>query len=521
MLRTFRIISQCVFFSIFIILLFFLNNSDFAAKIQTELFLQINPLVALLTSVASRKVIMALIPGAILIIVLTIIFGRVFCGWICPLGTAIDFSDHFIIGKARNISRRPHVYIQRLKYVLLLILVVLSVFGILVPFFMDPISIATRISAVVIDPSLHTVEMLALNISDSFRNLFTVQKSTGSQILAIVVPGCFASVLIFVAVFIGGFWDRRFWCQYICPTGAFLGLLSRYPLLRRIVHDDKCNSCHACATRQCPVRAINHDNVKSTASAECIVCGICSQNRRDCTSFALGKQKNAPVEPPHLARRHFITGVIAGVVAPTVLHGTGAGSILQVEPVRPPGALPENEFLSRCIACGECMKACPNHALHPCGFLDGLTKVNTPRIVPQIGYCKEDCTACTNVCPTVAIRPVPVADKPYIKTGTAVVNKSSCIAWKGESSCLVCQTHCPYQAISEQNIECGETTLYGPIVDKELCTGCGACEKYCVIKSDPAIRVSSYGERRYSDGPFISEKRRKKIDQKRKENLES
>lgn len=520
MLRTIRIISQCVFFLVFVILLFFLNNQNFAHRLQTEIFLQLNPLVALLSSIASRKVIWALLPGAVVVTVVTMLLGRVFCGWICPLGAAIDFSDHFIIGKARNISRRPRIYIQRLKYVLLLFLAVLSMFGVLVPFFMDPISIATRISAIIIDPSLQSIKALSGNVVNDFSNLFSVEKKTG-QILSIVIPGSFASLFIFIAVFIGGFWDRRFWCQYVCPTGAFLGLLSRFPLLRRFVHDDKCNSCHACATRQCPVRAINHDSIKLTSSAECIVCGVCSNNRRECTSFAFGKTKAAPVQPPLLARRHFITGVLAGVLAPSVLRGTGADNVLQVQPIRPPGSLPEEEFLTRCIACGQCMKACPNHALHPCGFIDGLTKVNTPRLVPSIGYCEPGCTACTHVCPTVAIRPVQAQDKPYIKIGTAVVNRNDCIAWRGEMKCLVCKTHCPYQAIEVQDIECGELTQSGPVIDKELCTGCGICEKYCAVSSNPAIKVHVYGEHRISDGPFITDKKRNRISQKRKSNQES
>ncbi len=518
MLRNARIVSQILFFGVFIVLLYGFNNQQYVQKLQTEIFLQINPLVALLTSIALRQVITVLLPGAVVVTVITILFGRVFCGWICPLGAAVDFSDRYIIGKARHISRRPHIYIQRLKYVLLIALIVLSMFGMLFPFFMDPISIITRITTIVIDPALNYLGISSVNTWKAVTNLFANEKQD-FQIAQVVATGSMAACIMFVMVFIGGFWDKRFWCQYVCPTGAFLGLLSRIPVLRRKVNADTCNSCHACATRQCPVRAISHDDVKVTNSAECIVCGVCSQNKRDCTTFTFGYGKEMPTAAPVLARRHFVTGILAGVVAPSLLKGSGSDHISQVQPVRPPGSIPEAEFLTRCIACGECMNACPNHALQPCGFIDGMMKLNTPKLVPSVGYCEPSCTACTNVCPTVAIRPVAPDDKPFTKIGTAIVNKDHCLAWRGEIRCMVCEKRCPYQAITEEIIECGETTLSGPSVNKDLCTGCGACEKYCATGSNPSIKIYVQGERRISDGPVISDKKKARIKKERDEIL--
>jgi polyferredoxin len=516
MFRNIRITSQVVFFFCFSFLLFYFNNNNWAHRLPTEIFLQLNPLVALLTSITARKIIFAVVPGAVIITVITILFGRIFCGFICPLGSAIDFTDKYLIGKARHESRRPHIYIQRLKYVLLIALVVLSFLGILLPQFMDPISIATRIVTVIVDPALHLMGFTAGNMWIGIKNVFTEEK-IASQILAIAIPGTFATLLIFTAVFIGGFWDKRFWCQYVCPTGALLGLLSRFPLLRRNVVDDKCNSCRVCAIRQCPTRSINHDNVKRTNTSECILCGVCEKSKRNCTQISIAVPKTTEISGPSLARRHFVTGIIAGVITPTVIRGTGIEPLASVQPIRPPGSIPENEFLTRCIACGECMKACPNHALRPCGFSDGLMKLNTPRLSPIVGYCEPSCTACTLVCPTVAIRPVPVEDKPFIKIGTAIVNKEHCLAWRGEIKCLVCKNHCPYQAIGEMELVNGEESSSGPSVDKDLCTGCGVCEKYCANTSNPAIRVYAHGERRISKGPFISEKKREKISKLRKE----
>lgn len=520
MFRNVRIVSQCFFLTVFIILLFFFNNQKFASQFPTEVFLQINPLVGLLTSIASRTLIYALIPGTAIIMLLTILFGRGFCGWVCPLGSAIDFADKFIIGKARSVSRKPPVYLQRLKYVLLFILIITALSGFLLPFFLDPISIATRISALIVTPVINFLGIAGTDISGGVKSFLT-KNTFEKETFHPIVWGTFGAFLTFVAVFTGGFWDKRFWCQYVCPTGAFLGILSRVPLLRRRVNSDKCNNCKACSTRQCPVRAINHENVKLTNSSECIVCGVCATNKKVCTEFSFGTMANAPVHTTVLARRHFVTGILAGVLAPPLIHGSKAGNLLQSQPVRPPGSIPEDEFLARCIACGECMKVCSNHALQPSGIFDGLMKLNTPYLAPSVGYCEAGCTACTHVCPTVAIRPVSEEDKPYIKIGTAIVDKNHCLAWKGDMRCLVCKRKCPYQAITVQDIECGELTMTGPLVDKELCTGCGICEKHCPTQSYPSIKIFAYGERRIDIGPFISEKKKARILKARKDILDS
>jgi ferredoxin len=516
MFRNVRIVSQIFFLTSFIVLLFFFNNQKFASVFPAEIFLQINPLVGVLVSIASRTIICALIPGTAVIILLTILFGRGFCGWICPLGTAIDFSDKFIVGKARHVSRKPPVYIQRLKYVLLFILTIAALFGFLLPFFMDPISIATRITTLIITPVINFLGITSADISGSIKSFLTKNKFE-KEAFQPIVWGTSGALLTIVAVFTGGFWDKRFWCQYICPTGAFLGIISRVPLFRRRVNSEKCNNCKACSTRQCPVRAINHENIKLTNSSECIVCGVCATNKKVCTEFSFRKSANAPVHTTVLARRHFITAVLAGVVVPPMIKGSKIGNLLQSQPVRPPGSIPEDEFLTRCIACGECMKVCPNHALQPSGIFDGLMKLNTPYLAPSVGYCEAGCTACTHVCPTVAIRPIPEQDKPFIKIGTAIVDKNHCLAWKGEIKCLVCKSKCPYQAITAQDIECGELTMSGPLVDKELCTGCGICEKYCESRSYPAIKIFAHGERRISTGSFISERKKARILKARRE----
>jgi polyferredoxin/NAD-dependent dihydropyrimidine dehydrogenase PreA subunit len=519
MTRRIRIVSQILFFCLFTVSLFFFNREGFVQRFPSEWFLTLNPLVGLLASIASRAVIGSMLIGGIIVTILTLLFGRVFCGFVCPLGAAIDFTDKYIIGKARHLSRRPHQYVQRFKYILLILLTVLAVLGLFFPLFMDPISIATRMVTLIIDPALRILGLEGRNFAASVTSsLF--DDAPPLRALDIAMPGSLVAAALFIIVFIGGFWDRRFWCQYVCPSGAFFGLLSRIPLLHRRTNHGKCNSCRSCATRQCPTRAIDPNDVAVTSTAECIVCGLCSSNARGCSVFSFSLPRKQEIKGPNLARRHLIAGILAGLVAPPMIRGGSAIPASAGELIRPPGSLPESEFLTRCISCGECMKACPNHALNPCGFSDGLIRLNTPRLVPAIGYCEPSCTACTFVCPTVAIRPVPRGDKPFVKIGTAFIDEDRCIAWRNERRCLLCMTRCPYQAIDEVEQTLGEITRQGPVVDKDLCTGCGQCETFCPVSTVPAIRIQSYGERRIMNGSFISEKKREKITRLRREKIE-
>ncbi len=518
MIRKLRIISQIVFFVIFIILLFVLNNKTFAHLLPTELFLQLNPLVFLLTSIASRTMIYAVLPGAFILTLLTLLFGRFFCGFICPLGTAIDISDKFIFEKYRFKKARPAIVLQKLKYVLLFTLFTLSLCGMLIPFFMDPISIATRISASVIDPTLRFLGLTASDTIISISNFFTKDPKAVSFV-TLAIPGSAAVFILTILVFTGGFVDRRFWCQYVCPSGAFFAILSRFSFFRRHVVCDKCNQCKLCLIKTCPTRAIDSENFTITSTAECILCGACSTNRKSCTKVNLTAPVKAEMTTTNLQRRHVISGLLLGVTAPIVLRGS-AGGRTAVQPVRPPGSIPEDTFLTQCIACGECIKACSSHALCPSGIFDGLHRISTPRLAASNGYCDSECTACTNVCPTLAIRPVSSRDKPFVKTGTAIVNRNRCLAWKGDTRCMVCMEKCPYQAISEQDIEVGETTISGPVVDKNLCTGCGACEHFCTTSPEPSIKVFAYGERRISTGPVISDRKRESIIKARQKRTE-
>jgi len=161
--------------------------------------------------------------------------------------------------------------------------------------------------------------------------------------------------------------------------------------------------------------------------------------------------------------------------------------------IRPPGALPEEEFLSTCIRCSECMKVCPTNGLQPALLEAGLEGLWTPVLVPRIGECTQNCNLCSRVCSTQAIQPFRVEEKTYIFMGTAVIDRSSCIAWNSDRPCLVCDEYCSYHALKWKTVD----GVRRPFVNEKKCTGCGICESACPIQPQAAIRVFSFGDKRH------------------------
>jgi MauM/NapG family ferredoxin protein len=517
MLRSIRIVSQTVFFALFAFGFFFIAVFPTAYTWPADLFLRLNPLVAFLTSVASRTVVNTVFWTGLAIALLTIVFGRFFCGFVCPLGSTIDFSDRFLFNKIRSSSRRSPRYLQRLKYMLLFGLFILALYGALLPLFMDPISLFTRIFAIVINPFFKLTGLELLTVTAPARGLVGLDLPNLLTIKTPVFYGTFFVTMLFIAVLAGGFWDKRFWCQYVCPSGALFGLLSRMPLFRRAHFASGCNSCSACS-RVCPTRAIDATGVSRTNTAECVTCGLCTRIKDACSGFRFAAPKNASIKPPDLKRRHVVVGIASGALIVPVFKATainttdGTGRL-----IRPPGAAPEPEFLSKCIACGNCMKACPTNTLQPCTIKDGLNRLYTPKIVPRIGACDSKCHLCGYVCPTGAIRKILMEEKPYARVGTAVVDRHRCLAWVQKKECLVCDESCPYNAIEPRLVETTRGLFKVPVVREDLCVGCGMCELKCPIFDRGAIEVFRFGENRRSFGPYASNSQKKKLERLRKE----
>ncbi|GAG69664.1 unnamed protein product [marine sediment metagenome] len=153
------------------------------------------------------------------------------------------------------------------------------------------------------------------------------------------------------------------------------------------------------------------------------------------------------------------------------------------------------------------MKVCPTNGLQPCILEAGINGLWTPKLVSRIGGCEKNCNKCSQICPTSAIRKLSLEEKSYAKIGTAVIDRSRCIAWEQDKVCLICDEICPYNAISSLNETIRETTLLRPFVDERICTGCGLCESRCPIEGQAAIQVFSIGEERITKGSYITDEK--------------
>jgi ferredoxin len=416
---------------------------------------------------------------SILVIIATLIFGRYFCGFICPLGTTIDIFHSFT--KKRQKSKFT---LRNGKYVTLIFLIAGAVLGVSFLHFLDPLVILERSFTLIFYPAFMYVS-----------GLFNIGSAP------IYTESAFA--LLVIALILGlNFFSQRFWCRNICPLGGLLALLSKFAVFK-FAFAKGCTKCGICE-KICPTDAISFESEK-VAAGECIACLQCIY---ECPQNALKYKISIVPSRLDLNRRHLIgalgTTVIVAPLVRTLLHRRLSGKL-----IRPPGSIPEPDFLNICICCGKCIKVCPTNGLQPCILEAGVNGFWTPRLVSRIGGCEKNCNMCGQVCPTSAVRNLTLEEKTYVKMGTAVIDHARCIAWEQDLVCLICDEACPYDAISSLNETIRDTTLLRPFVDERICTGCGLCEARCPIEGRAAIEVFSIGEERKRRGSYITEEKLK------------
>jgi MauM/NapG family ferredoxin protein len=315
--------------------------------------------------------------------------------------------------------------------------------------------------------------------------------------------------LLFAAILLACAYRRRFWCRYLCPLGALLGFCSHWQVVRREVQADDCNDCGLCGMT-CHGAAAEPSGA-GWRPAECLGCFNCTDS---CTRGALAFRWTWPwrrepaVARVGLSRRAALGAGVGGIAALALMRSTpqARGKTFHPRLIRPPGALPEREFLQRCTACGLCMKVCPTGGLQPAVTEAGIEGLWTPRLVPHVGYCEYSCNLCGRVCPTGAIQPLSVEEKQQVKIGLAAFDPRRCMPYACARDCMVCEEHCPVpdKAIYFVEVEVegrdGPKTIKQPRVDPDLCTGCGVCENVCPYRDAPAVRVFSAGETRHPRG---------------------
>jgi len=477
--------------------------------LPADIYLRLDPLLGL-GAILARKEIILRVLWSLLILGGTLGVGRFFCAYICPMGASIDFLDFLFFRKKVHRDFPKGESLRKVKFFLLFLFLSAALGGLSMGFFLDPISLLTRVYALFFYPLAITLLNLLM---DLLRPLLEVLGWVGLARWHTPQPVFYLvlfTFLIFAAIISLNRYAPRFWCRYLCPLGAFLALVSPLGLFKRRVHE-QCNECRKCQ-KNCPMSAIGEDP-RSTRLRECIQCQTCSRvcPQKAITFFPATPKpiiggEQAPID---FSRRGFLYSFTGGLTLAYLAERTPFAPLRgKRQMIRPPGALPEEDFLKTCIRCGECMKSCITNTLQPCLWEGGLTGLWTPKLETRYAACEQNCNVCGKVCPTQAIRSVSLEEKNHAKIGTAVLRKEMCLVWAEDKICLICDEICPYNAIVFRTIE----GYRRPVVIPSRCNGCGWCETKCPVKGESAIVVVPHGEIRLREGSYIHEAKKLQLE---------
>lgn len=486
--------SSQVFFSALFLYILWSTTYPLKGIFPPDIFFKIDPLIIFFTSISERIVLPGII-FAVLMLILTLILGRFFCGWVCPLGATVDLCGN-IKNKNPDLKGSKNKALRSPKFYMLGIVTICSFLGIQIAWILDPIVITARFVSLNLIPlvtfSVDRILIFLIQRLNFYTPLYDFYRALKSSTLGIHVyyfSHSGAILIFFIVICLSTFITKRFWCRSICPLGALYSLAARFSLLRRTV--DKCTNCMRCKNN-CKMAAIKDD--MSYIKGECILCMDCIY---DCPtnetrfSWNPGKIESDKVD---LSKRSFLFLMFSSFLSLGFMIRKGWRSKKEIgDVIRPPAALKEYDFVDRCVRCGNCMRVCITNGLQPVVFESGLEGIWTPRLVPEIGYCEYQCTLCGNVCPTKAIPVLSLEKKKKIRLGLAEIDRSICIAWAENKECIVCEEHCPVadKAIKLTEYKIGPTKIIlRPDIDQGLCVGCGICQNKCPTRPVRAIRVS-------------------------------
>lgn len=504
-----------------LILLSFLNFSANSLGTQFILKTQFVPgLLALLSG--------AIIPFVILI-VLTLIFGRVYCSFLCPAGILQDIITRisefcykvFHKGKKRTKNkgyREPH---NSLRYIILIIIGGLFALGITLPLILiDPYSAFGKISVQIFG----NIEIFFTNIlAGLFPSSIPYQEYFRFSLFAFIYSSLFLIILIVFSALKG-----RLYCNSICPVGTLLGLIGGRSLFRPVIDKSKCVQCNACSLK-CKSNCINVRE-KEIDSSRCVVCfnciGTCKQsgikykpvwfsnassNKQDVLE---NDSVNSCKDP---GRRNTLIAFGALGTAIVARKALGEKLIPQTDDIplsklgiTPPGAISINHLKQNCTACYACVAACPNGIIHPATFEYGADGIMLPTMKYDHKFCGYECNKCTQVCPNGALQPLTLEKKKLTQIGRAVYFPKRCIVFTDGTDCGACDEHCPTKAITMVPVDKADY-LYHPKLNKDLCIGCGGCEYICP-QTPKAIKVISLTEQGIALKPTEDKQEEKKVD---------
>ncbi len=445
------------------------------------------------------------------LVALTLLAGRVYCSVICPLGLYQDAVNRIHLWTAGKKKRRKGLFKYkpahtRLRQIFLIVYAVLF-FGALVlgigmwtSSLIEPYSTFGRISTWLFRPAAVEINNLAADTTaDSESYIFDI-----AYHLPLALPLIIVAALTFIIVTIFAWRTGRGYCNSVCPVGTCLGFLSRFSWLKPTIDTDKCTRCGSCA-RHCKSNCIDAKN-HAIDYSRCVACFDCLH---ECKEGAISFTHKAATDPkadktePDKRRRAFLAGgmIVAGGLAAKAVSSATDGGLAPLKskqaptretPVLPPGARNQRWLATHCIACQLCITNCPNGVMRP--SLNAATFMQ-PVLEFNKGFCRPECTKCSDICPTDALQKLDIPVKDSTKIGTAVVDTSLCISAAFGQHCGNCARRCPAGAITMIPVKPGSADLK-PLVNAEACIGCGSCEYHCPvgkagnISSDiPAIHV--------------------------------
>lgn len=484
MLRKIRITAAIVCFAI--ITLLFL---DFTGSIHIWF--------GWLAKIQFLPAILALNVGVVVALVIaTLLFGRIYCSVICPLGVMQDIVSWFSSKYKKNrFSFSPAK--PWLRYGVLALFVVGLLAGITsATALIAPYSAYGRIANNLLAPLYQWANNGLAYLAERADSYTFYRVDVWIKSLSTLIVASITLVVIAILAWRGG----RTYCNTICPVGTVLGALSRFSLLKPVIDTTKCNGCGLCA-RNCKAECIDSKN-HSIDYSRCVTCYDCIENcRQGAIKYRLRKQTSSAPKPADDSRRKFILLTALLAVSATIkaqktkVDGGLAAIEDKIAPKRataitPPGSLSIRHFSQHCTACQLCVSACPNQVLRPSTQLSTMMQ---PEMSYERGYCRPECTKCSNVCPAGAIKPITQADKSAIQIGHAVWIASNCVVNTDNVSCGNCARHCPAFAIMMVPRDANDPeSLKIPTIDTERCLGCGACENLCPSRPFSAIYVEGH-----------------------------
>ena len=485
MLRKIRIALATIFF-VAITLLFL----DFTGTLHH--YLSWMAKLQFLPAVLSLNVVVLLI-----LLLLTLVFGRIYCSVICPLGVMQDLMAS-VRRKKNRYSYSPAV--SWLRYLMLAVMVVAIAAGIgsLVAL-LAPYSSFGRIAT-------HLLQPLYMGVNNVLASLAERADSYAFYSVDVwlrTLPTLIIAALTFVVLFILAWRNGRTYCNTICPVGTVLGFVARFSWLKVRFDADKCRNCSLCS-KNCKASCIDY-KTHTVDYSRCVACGNCVEKCKfGALHYAPATKKATseaqPSDLPDKSKRTFLlTTALAGTALMAQEKKKVDGGLAVIEskaiptrqtPITPPGSMSAQNMARHCTGCQLCVAQCPNQVLRPA---TDLTHMMQPVMSYERGYCRPECTRCSEVCPTGAIKPITPEVKSSTQMGHAVWIKKNCIPLTDGVECGNCARHCPVGAIEMVPSDPDdEASAYVPAVNESRCIGCGACENLCPARPFPAIYVEGH-----------------------------